>query len=144
MKEGIQIKDSAVETTKKRRRRRTNFTGSKQRRRNNQKRREGTFPAIPKTAQDRKGKGTRRLESDLEPISEDREVTDSSSLLGRSPPSATIEGEVEMGEFDSQNEFLGSESESESQDAGGESRQNMFVTANEVADWNRQRQWRVE
>ena len=74
MKEGIQIKDSAIETTRNRRRGGTNFTGSKQKQRNNLRKREGTGVGISKTAQARKGKGKSswRLWCDLEPINEDR------------------------------------------------------------------------
>ena len=118
MKEGIQIKDSAIKTTRKRRRGGTNFTGSKQKRRNDLKKREGTCVGISETTQARKGTGksSLRLGCHLEPIIEDKQVT-SETIIERSRPGTTVEGEREMGDCDSQ---LGFESDSETQDAGGE------------------------
>jgi hypothetical protein len=131
MKEGIQIKESAIDTTRKRRRGGTNFTGSKQKHRNQVKRRERRSVEISessKTAQAGEGKekSTWRLECeiralDLEPINEDKQVTaDSVSQLGRSRLGATVERESYMGDCDSSEELLGFETDSETQNASGE------------------------
>ena len=131
MKEGIQIKESAIETTRKRRRGGTNFTGSKQRRRNQVKRRERKSVEISessKTAQvgEGKEKTTWRLEVemralDLEPIHEDRQVTaDSVSQLGRFRLGATPERESDMADCEFTEELIGFETDSETQNASGE------------------------